>query len=85
MPTLAERQQQFRRAVPAIGVVRRGDVVNLDYLPGRGMTMTRQRHACAAPRCRATTSTPRCCASSSANVRSTQALKAGLLGQRPPG
>ena len=39
-PKLAERQDQFRRAVLALGVVRRGDVVNLDFLPGRGMTMT---------------------------------------------
>lgn len=39
-PKLAERQQQFSRAVLALGKVRKGDVVNLDYLPGRGMTMT---------------------------------------------
>ena len=37
---LATRQQQFRSAVAALGVVRRGDVVDLDFIPGRGMTMT---------------------------------------------
>lgn len=37
---LAERQQRFRDAVLALKGVRKGDVVNLDYLPGRGMTMT---------------------------------------------
>lgn len=39
-PALAERQQRFRDAVLAAQVVRRGDVVNLDYVPGRGMTLT---------------------------------------------
>ena len=37
---LAERQQRFREAVLALKVVRPGDVVNLDYLPDVGMTMT---------------------------------------------
>jgi hypothetical protein len=37
---LAERQRQFREAVLALKVVRAGDVVDLDFVPGRGTTMT---------------------------------------------
>lgn len=39
-PRLAERVAQFDAAVHAVGKVRKGDVINLDYLPGDGMTMT---------------------------------------------
>lgn len=39
-PRLASRVAQFNAAVHAVGKVRKGDVINLDYLPGDGMTMT---------------------------------------------
>jgi len=37
---ITDRMLQFESAVRAIGVVKPGDVVNLDYVPGQGMTMT---------------------------------------------
>ncbi|MFY9512590.1 MAG: chalcone isomerase family protein, partial [Rubrivivax sp.] len=36
-PALAARRQQFDAAVLALGQVKKGDVVDLDYLPGRGL------------------------------------------------
>lgn len=39
-PRLAARVAQFNAAVHSVGKVRKGDVINLDYLPGDGMTMT---------------------------------------------
>lgn len=39
-PALAARVQQWNDAIASIGKVRPGDTVNLDYVPGRGMTMT---------------------------------------------
>lgn len=36
-PALAERRATFDRQVSAIGQVRKGDVVDLDYTPGSGM------------------------------------------------
>jgi len=37
---LADRIAQFDRNVEAIGTVRKGDVVNLDFVPGRGLVMS---------------------------------------------
>lgn len=37
---LVDRIAQFGRNVEAIGSVKKGDVVNLDYLPGKGMVMS---------------------------------------------
>jgi hypothetical protein len=34
---LAERRAAFDRAVTAVGTVRKGDVVHLDYVPGTGL------------------------------------------------
>jgi hypothetical protein len=39
-PALAERQRAFDRQVQAIGKVRKGDVVDLDFTPGRGLEMS---------------------------------------------
>lgn len=38
LPQLRERMAQFEAAVAATGTLHRGDVVILDYEPGRGMT-----------------------------------------------
>jgi hypothetical protein len=38
-PRLATRVAQFNAAVHAVGKVRKGDVINLDYLPGEGMSL----------------------------------------------
>lgn len=37
---LADRIAQFDRNVEAIGTVRKGDVVDLDFVPGRGLVMS---------------------------------------------
>jgi hypothetical protein len=37
---LADRVTRFDQAILAVGQVKKGDVVNLDYLPGQGMAMT---------------------------------------------
>jgi len=36
---IADRARQFDAAIRAIGPVRRGDVIDLDYLPGRGTAL----------------------------------------------
>ena len=36
---MAERAAEFSRTIDAIGVARRGDTINLDYVPDRGMTL----------------------------------------------
>lgn len=80
---LAARQQQFRDAVLALGTLRKGDVVDLDFAPGRGMTM-------------ALNGTPRSAALPGDDFYAAllriflgpdpvdENLKAGLLGQRAP-
>jgi len=40
LPQLAERMAQFEALVAAIGTVQKGDVVNLDFEPGRGMAFS---------------------------------------------
>jgi len=37
LPALAERMQQFDALVSALGKVRKGDVVDLDFVPGQGL------------------------------------------------
>jgi len=37
---LKDRMEQFSRNVDQIGTVKDGDVVNLDFLPGKGLVMT---------------------------------------------
>ena len=37
LPALAERMQQFDTLVASLGKVRKGDVVDLDFVPGRGL------------------------------------------------
>jgi len=37
---LTERMAQFDRTVTALGELRKGDVVDLDYLPGRGLVLS---------------------------------------------
>ncbi len=37
LPALAERMQQFDGIVSALGKVRKGDVVDLDFVPGQGL------------------------------------------------
>ena len=37
LPALAERMQQFDALVGAVGKVRKGDVVDLDFVPGQGL------------------------------------------------
>lgn len=37
LPALAERMQQFDAIVGALGKVRKGDVVDLDFVPGQGL------------------------------------------------
>ena len=37
LPALRDRMQTFERMVDAVGAVRKGDVVDLDWLPGKGM------------------------------------------------
>lgn len=39
-PALAQRQADFNAQVLATGQVKKGDVVNLDYLPGRGLVFS---------------------------------------------
>ncbi len=39
-PVLADRRQQFDAQVQALGQVKKGDVVDLDFLPGRGLVFT---------------------------------------------
>jgi len=38
-PVLAERMEQFDRALLAVGKVQAGDVVNLDFVPARGLQL----------------------------------------------
>jgi hypothetical protein len=38
-PALAARMAQFDRAVRAIGQVKKGDLINLDYLPSQGLQL----------------------------------------------
>ncbi|MDP3085147.1 MAG: chalcone isomerase family protein [Rubrivivax sp.] len=40
LPALRERMLQFEHLVAAVGKVRKGDVVDLDLLPGRGLLFT---------------------------------------------
>ncbi len=40
VPALRERMQQFDALVHAIGTVRKGDLVDLDFLPGRGLQLS---------------------------------------------
>lgn len=40
LPRLAERMLQFEALVQAVGQVHKGDVVNLDFEPGRGTTFS---------------------------------------------
>ena len=83
-PKLAARQQQFRAAVLALRVVRRGDVIDLDYLPGRGMTMTVNGSLRGAP----LPGDDFYAAVLRIFIGDRPVdddLKAGLLGQRPPG
>jgi hypothetical protein len=56
---LAERMARFDALLRSIGKVRKRDVIDLDWQPGRG-----------ASRSRVTTCMQRCCASSSVNARS---------------
>ena len=37
LPALADRQALFERQVQAVGTVKKGDVVDLDFVPGRGL------------------------------------------------
>lgn len=37
---LRERMDRFDRSVGALGVLKKGDVVDLDYLPGRGLLLS---------------------------------------------
>lgn len=37
---LRERMERFDRSVGALGVLKKGDVVDLDYLPGRGLVLS---------------------------------------------
>lgn len=39
-PVLAERQAKFAAQVNALGTVKKGDAVNLDFIPERGMVFT---------------------------------------------
>jgi hypothetical protein len=39
-PRLAERVQRFGAAIDAIGLLRKGDTVDLDYIPDSGLVMT---------------------------------------------
>lgn len=48
-PALAERRQRFDAAVRAVGEVKKGDVVNLDFVPGSGMLFTLNGQARSAP------------------------------------
>jgi hypothetical protein len=40
LAVLKDRMQQFNRNIEIIGIVKVGDVVNLDFLPGQGMVMS---------------------------------------------
>jgi len=40
LAVLKDRMEQFSRNVDQIGTVKDGDVVNLDFLPGKGLVMT---------------------------------------------
>jgi len=40
LPALNERRGQFDAQVQALGKVKKGDIVNLDFVPGRGMVFT---------------------------------------------
>ncbi|MFT3822133.1 MAG: chalcone isomerase family protein [Rubrivivax sp.] len=40
LPALAERMQQFDAIVAALGKVRKGDVVDLDFVPGQGLLLS---------------------------------------------
>lgn len=37
LPALADRKALFERQVQAVGAVKKGDVVDLDFVPGRGL------------------------------------------------
>jgi len=37
LPALTERMQRFDAIISALGTVRKGDVVDLDYVPGQGL------------------------------------------------
>jgi hypothetical protein len=43
-PALQERREAFGRQVLAVGKVKKGDVVNLDFVPGRGLLFTLNGH-----------------------------------------
>ena len=68
---MQDRIAAFDRTLRSVGNVKKGDVVNLDYAPAVGLTMTVNGKP-SARRCRAPISTPRCWASSSATARSTR-------------
>ena len=40
LPALKERMAQFDRNVTAIGQVKKGDVINLDFIPGTGLVLS---------------------------------------------
>lgn len=47
--TLASRRDEFDRRVRALGSVKKGDIVNLDFLPGQGLLFSVNGHAQGAP------------------------------------
>ena len=44
LPALAERMQRFDAAIASLGMVRRGDVVDLDFDPAQGLLFARNGH-----------------------------------------
>ena len=48
-PALADRMQRFDQLIQPLGKVRKGDAINLDYLPSRGMVFTHNGRELGAP------------------------------------
>jgi hypothetical protein len=40
LPTLADREMAFQQSIRSVGQVRKGDVADLDFVPGRGLVFT---------------------------------------------
>jgi Chalcone isomerase-like len=49
MPALRDRMLQFSTLVQGVGKVRKGDVVDLDWLPGVGLSVSRNGQSLGAP------------------------------------